>query len=126
MPGETHEEALKEIIDALDKLKADNAAYDYTLEITNSRPFLDIPEEDPFIQLTMKSYEQIMGKPVEIYRRPGGSDAANIREATGMPILNFGIGVDTESGTANEKVSVQGYLDFIKIYMMTVVNALSD
>lgn len=126
VPGETHEAALKEITDALDKLKEENAEYDYTLEITNSRPFLDIPVEDPFIQLTMKSYEQIMGKPVEIYRRPGGSDAANIREATGMPIPNFGIGVDTESGKANERVEIQGYLDFIKIYMMTVVNALSD
>ena len=67
-----------------------------------------------------------MGKPVEIYRRAGGSDAANIREATGMPIPNFGIAGDIgESGEPNEKISVQGYLDFIKIYMMTVVNALN-
>lgn len=127
IPGETHEAALREITDVLDKLKQENPSYDYTLEITNNRPFLDIPEDDPFIRLTMKSYEQIMGKAVEIYRRPGGSDAANIRQETGMSIPNFGIGMDMEeSGKANEKVTLQGYLDFIKIYMMTVVNALSD
>lgn len=126
VPGENHEEALKEITDVLDRLKTADPSYDYGLDVTSARPFLDIPEDDPFIQLTAKSYEQIMGKPVEIYRRAGGSDAANIREATGMPIPNFGIAGDIgESGEPNEKISVQGYLDFIKIYMMTVVNALN-
>lgn len=126
VPGEDHEEALKEITDVLDKLKAADPAYDYSMEITSSRPFLDIPEDDPFIKLVAHSYEQVMGKPVEIYRRPGGSDAANIRRATGMAIPNFGTAFDmAESGMPGEKISVQGYLDFIKIYMLSVVNALS-
>lgn len=127
VPGEYHEEALKEITDILDALKEQDPAYEYQLEITSDRPFLDVPEDDPFIATVSKSYEQIMGKPVEIYRRAGGSDAANIRQATGMPIPNFGIALDVEeSGQPGEKISVQGYLDFIKIYMLTVVNALEQ
>lgn len=128
VPGENHQEALQEIVDVLEGLKAADPAYEYRLEVTSSRPFLDIPEDDSFIQLVGDSYRQIMGHPVELYRRAGGSDAANIREATGMPIPNFGIAVDIGeggSGTAGERISVQGYLDFIKVYMMTVVNALS-
>ena len=125
VPGENHEEALREITDVLDALKTSDPSYEYQLNVTSVRPFLDIPEDDPFIRLVMKSYEQITGRPVEIYRRAGGSDAANIRQATGMSIPNFGIANDVdESGSPGEKISVQGYLDFIKIYMMTVVNAL--
>lgn len=43
-----------------------------------------------------------------------------------MPIPNFGAANgENEMGKANEKISTQKYLDFIKVYMMTVVNALS-
>lgn len=127
VPGENHEEALREIVDVLDALKEKDASYDYELKVISNRPFLDVPEDDPFIETVSRSYEQIMGKPVEIYRRAGGSDAANIQQATGMPIPNFGIALDMEeSGAPGEKIPVQGYLDFIKIYMMTVVNALGE
>lgn len=126
VPGEDHEEALREIVDVLERLKEQDPAYAYELEVTSKRPFLDIPEDDPFISLLLRSYEQVMGRPTEVYRRSGGSDAANIREATGMPMPNFGIANDVDdSGSPNEKISVQGYLDFIKVYMMAVVNALS-
>lgn len=127
VPGENHEEALKEITDVLDRLKENDPAYEYELEITSDRPFLDVPETDPFIATVSGSYEQIMGKPVEIYRRAGGSDAANIQQATGMPIPNFGAALDVEeSGQPGEKLNIQDYLDFIKIYMMTVINALEE
>ncbi|MBU5628049.1 M20/M25/M40 family metallo-hydrolase [Oscillibacter sp. MSJ-2] len=128
VPGEDRYAALKEITDTLDRLKEDDAEFDYQFEISSMSPYLDIPEDDPFIQLLQKSYEQIMGKPVEIFRRAGGSDASFIRESTGMPIPNFGVAEDRGeggSGRPDERVNVQGYLDFIKVYMMAVVNALS-
>lgn len=126
VPGEHHQEALDEIVEVLEQLRKKDPSYEYQLEVTSRRPFLDIPEEDPFIKIVANSYKQIMGKPVEIYRRAGGSDAANIREVTGMPIPNFGAALDVEdSCSPSEKIDVQDYLDFIKIYMMTIVNALS-
>ena len=126
VPGENHDEALKEITDVLDALKKEDDSFDYQLTVTSRRPLLDIPKDDPFIQLVAKSYKEVMGKDVEMVAEPWGSDAAWIRKVTHMPIPNFGAANgENEMGKANEKISTQKYLDFIKVYMMTVVNALS-
>jgi len=126
VPGEDHQEALDEIVAVLDKLKAEDPAYDYQLDIYSRRPFLDVPEDDPFVGICCESYKQIMGKDLILHRRAGGSDAANIQSATGIAMPNFGVALDVEdSGQPNEKIDFQGYLDFIKVYMMIVVNALS-
>lgn len=125
VPGEDHDAALKEIVDVLETFKAKDPSYDYKLEITNNRPLLDIPYDDPFIQLVAKSYKEVLDKDVVIAAKPGGSDASWIRKITGMPIPNFGAANGySEMGKPNEKIPVDRYLDFIKVYMMTVVNAL--
>ena len=117
---------MKEITDVLDALKKEDDSFDYQLTVTSRRPLLDIPKDDPFIQLVAKSYKEVMGKDVEMVAEPWGSDAAWIRKVTHMPIPNFGAANgENEMGKANEKISTQKYLDFIKVYMMTVVNALS-
>ena len=125
-PGETHGAALKEITDILDGLQAKDPAFKYEIEITSRRPSLHHEVDDPFVRLLTESYEQVLGKKAFFKNHPGGSDAAYIRQDTGMPMPNFGgADDDTEPCTANEKISVQNYLDFIKVYMMVLVNALS-
>ena len=120
--------ALRQILAILDELKAQDPEYNYQYELLSDRPTLVIPDDDPFIQLVRRSYEQVMGKPAKLYVRSGGSDAATIRAAHGTVIPNFGAAHDTDefgSGTPNERISLSDYLDSIKYYMMTVVNAMS-
>ena len=127
VPGEDHDAALKEITDTLDRLKRERLGYDYEFEVTNDRPLLDIDDEDPFIKLIQKSYEEVMGRPLKCAFRAGGSDAAWIQKETGMPIPNFSPAVcfgPEGSGGAEENISIEGYIDFIKVFMMVVVNAL--
>lgn len=126
--SESVEFGLKQILEIFDELKAKDPEYDYAYELLSDRPCLTIDDDDPFIQTAVKSYEQIMGEPGRLYVRSGGSDAATIRCAHGTVIPNWGVASDFGefgSGTPNERISVQGYLDSIKYYMMTVVNTMS-
>lgn len=126
VPGENHEAALDEIVNILDDLKNKDSSFEYEITVTSKRPLLDIPWDDPFIKLVADSYKQILGEDVKMVAEPWGSDAAWIRKVTHMPIPNFGAANgENEMGKPNEKINSQRYLDFIKVYMMTVVNALS-
>lgn len=125
---ETIDGAKAEILHIFDELKEKDSAYEYQYEILSDRPVLDIPDDDPFIRLLCRSYEQVMGKPAELYQRSGGSDAATLRNAYGISMPNFGVAEDLGeggSGSPNERINIEDYLNSIKIYMMTVVNALS-
>ena len=124
----------KEILDIFDRLKAENSEFEYEYQILSDRPLLDIPESDRFIQSLSHSYEKIMGQPAKIYTRAGGSDAASLFQAYGLSIPNFGAAPDFDeegrgdpfgSGTPNERLSLQDYLNSIKYYMMAVVDTLS-
>ena len=124
IPGETHEAALKEITTILDDFKAKDGAFTYRLEVTSDRPILDIAEDDPHIVRLQAARQAIKGDFAPIYYMPGGSDAATIWKAHHYPIPNFGPGLLLEDcGVANEKLSVEDYLDFVKIYMLSVVSA---
>lgn len=126
--SESVEFGLAQILKIFDELKAKDPEYDYKYELLSDRPCLMIDDDDPFIQTAVRSYEQIMGEQGRLYVRSGGSDAATIRCAHGTVMPNWGVASDLGefgSGTPNERISVQGYLDSIKYYMMTVVNTMS-
>ncbi len=126
VPGETHEVALKEITNALENLKKEDTSFDYELTVTSRRPMLDIPFDDPFIQLCAASYKKIYGKEPQITGGPWGCDASWIRKVNGVVMPYWGIGDgDNEMSQPNEKINTQGYLDFIKVYMMCVIDAMS-
>lgn len=71
---------------------------------------------------------EIMGKDARVAVCPGGSDAACIYKVTKTPMPHYG-GAEEFSDWAmakpNERISLNAYFNFIKVYMMTVVNALS-
>jgi len=130
-PDENIDDVMKQILDIMEDLKASEPNFDYTYELKNDRPALNIPFDDPFVQLAADSYEQIMGKRPLISRRPGGSDAANLRQAYGISMPNWSgsgeacrVGI-YGSGGSHERIDLQDYVDTIKYYMMTVVNAMS-
>ena len=55
----------------------------------------------------------------------GAADGTYVRNATGMPIPDFGVdGRISQIGKPNENVALQDYLNFIKVYMLSAVKAL--
>ena len=128
IPGETHDDALKEITEVLDGLKRKDHCYDYEIHVTSRRPQLEVDFNDPCIELVKCSYKEVMGKDVSVKVGAGACDAAWIRKVAGTPMPYFGGAEDfAEYAMAkpNERILLKTYYDFIKIYMMTVVNALS-
>lgn len=122
---ENHEDALAEITDILDDMKVADQSFEYELTVTSARPPLDIPAEDPFIIMLQDCYEEIHGRRPKAITGIGASDGPYVRNATGMAIPDFGVdGRISQIGKPNENVSVQDYLDFIKVYMLAVVKAL--
>lgn len=128
IPGENHDQALKEITDVLDQLKDKDASYEYQINVTSRRPLLDVDFNDPCVELIKRSYREIMGKDVKVAVGAGACDASWIQKVVGTPMPFFGGAEDfAECAMAkpNERILLKTYYDFIKIYMMSVVNALN-
>lgn len=122
---ENHEAALAEIVGVLEDFKNRDPAFAYEMAVTNNRPFLNVPENHPFVELCRRSFGKVTGRELKLYRRAGGSDGGNINHFNGMAIPNFGAALDYEDGgKPNEKIDLESYLEFIKVYMMIVVDAL--
>ncbi|MBQ2700941.1 MAG: M20 family metallopeptidase, partial [Clostridia bacterium] len=125
---ENPEEAKAQILSIFDELKANDPEYEYTYDITSDRPPMNLDNDDPFIQLVARSYEQITGKTAQFMHSSGGSDAASLHAAYGytIPLMGsadtFG---DYGSGGNQERTNIEDWLTSIQYYMMIVVNALS-
>ena len=73
----------------------------------------------------MDAYQSITGEKTSIYKRSGGSDASDIVEKAHIPMLNFGAGNDVEESThENEKLYLEDFYTFIKVYMQMIVTAM--
>lgn len=128
LPGESNESCEREYREALDVLQAQYPDVDmsYELNLLSDRPVLDVPEDDPFIVTLKECVEEVVGHEVKFLHTHGGGDGGNIfdRYGTPMPQLSPGDDIDMPC-TADERVSVEGYLNAIEYYMLAVVRTLS-
>lgn len=128
VPGETLEECHSQIRQVLDELRASHPQQDYSYEyeVLGEYPCLVVDEAAPIVRMCLEAYREVTGKETSIYRRGGASDASDIVEKAGLPMPNFGAGDDLKECThENEKMPVEDYLTFIKVYMCLMVKALS-
>ncbi len=126
LPGEDLPSAHEQIRRVLDGLREENPLYDYRYEVLGEYPPLLLPEDAEIVSLARDSFRQITGRETEIYTRGGGSDASDIVTAAHIPMPNFGAGNDVEESThENEKLFLEDYYTFIKVYMMMIARALT-
>ena len=124
IPGETHEQAEREIRDALAVLEDRYPEFSYELELISDRPFLQTEPDSAVAKAISRANWQIFGKPVSMRYRHGGSDAASIFAAFGTQIPNIGPGQEAECAKADEKIRIKDYLDMIKIYALTLLELM--
>ena len=78
------------------------------------------------MRLCKEAFHAVTGSTTEAYSRGGASDASDIVEAAGIPMPNFSMGDEYgESTMPNEKMSIDGYLMNIELFMALLVKALS-
>ena len=123
--GENHDAAIAEIRSVLDKLKTEHAGYDYDMVVTSRRPVLQEPRDKTFMEIVQKSYEEIMGKPLPALPWEGACDAAWIQQENATDLLVISPAKWEDMASPNEKLDIEDYLAYIKVFMRTLVNALS-
>lgn len=127
VPGETPESVKEEICNALESLKNDKVDMSYEVEVLSRMPALIADPDAPLVHSALAAYKAVYGKEGKLYKRPGGSDNAKMAEKYGYCIPNFGPGHDVvETTSPNEHLPIQEYLDFIKIYMLMVIDMLGE
>ncbi len=123
--GETHDEAIAEIRGALDRLKAEREGYDYELVVTSRRPVLQAPKDDTFTGIVQQAFEEVMGRPVPTLRWEGACDAAWIQQENATDLLVISPAKWDDMAAPDEKLDIEDYLNYIKVFMRTLVLALS-
>ena len=126
VPGQTHEQVEGELREILDRLKADDPEMEYTIEVISDRPVLDIPEDAEVVRACCAAFEEVTGRPAQLVRRHGGSDAATIFGHNGILMPNWGAADDFgESTMPDEKIPIEEYLQSVEYYMLTLVKLMS-
>lgn len=129
LPGDDIDEREQQIRGALDALQADKGDldYSYTLEVLGRVPTLELDPDAEIVWIAREAHRDVTGELAPLYRRTGFSDAPHIVKATGMAMPNYGPGNEwVDICQPDEKVLLDDYCKFIKIYMMMVLRALGQ
>lgn len=123
---EDFETVRQEIFDVLDRFKAEDPAYDYTLKEVAYYPSAKRDAEDENVKLMIRACEEIQGRKVPHFARYASSDAVHIMDQTGMQIPIYGPGCLDICSTADEHVVLEDYLTAISVYMRMLALTLGQ
>jgi len=120
LPGlMSHEQVVKEYTDAVLRCcEGDEWLRDHKPKITiyqTGNPF-EMDLEHPFVDAFRAGYKKAVGKDVNIAGSPAGCDSRTWYNIVKCPTLQYGPGSLEQCHTVNEYVTVDQYLDAIKIY----------
>lgn len=120
LPGlMSHEQVVKEYTDAiLKRCEGDEWLSVHKPKITiyqTGNPF-EMELEHPFVHAFQDAYAAALGRDVKIVGSPAGCDSRTWYNIVKCPTLQYGPGSLEQCHTVNEYVTVDQYLDAIKIY----------
>lgn len=119
-PEEGFENVKAEIIGVLDKLKAEDPAYDYIMKEVAFYPSAKRDENSEIVQKLSQAYADIKGSSPRYFGRYGSSDSVFIMNRTNMQMPIYGPGLCAIAGTADEYVDIEDYISTIMIYIRTI------
>ena len=82
-------------------------------------------ENSEIVKAIDASCEAVCGRTPKHFTKVGGCDVAYIKKAIGGDYPWFGPGTD-EIACADEKVSIENYLNCIMVYIDTLVKMMAD
>ena len=126
MPNETPESVDAEIIGALEEIKKTDPTftYEYHNHYEPDTPVFVNDENSDIVKAIDACCEDVTGRKPVHFTKVGGCDVAYIKKAIGGDYPWFGPGT-FKIACADERVSIENYLNCIKVYMATMVQMLS-
>lgn len=82
----------------------------------------EIPTDSPIVKTLCRNFQAVLGRAPEISGREGAADIRHMNQYGGTPTVIFGPGRTEQMHANNEWVSVQDYLDAIRVLAHTVLD----
>jgi len=87
-------------------------------------PSVEVGLDVPVLPALRRSLREVTGREPEIGGKYGGTDAAWIYQATGIPMIHFSPGESRFVLAANERVNLDAYMTAIEVLVLTYEDVL--
>lgn len=121
LPCENREDCIKDYEQIIEQLQLEDP--DFSAEIypwKNFRPPVELPLDMPLVDAFRKAQMLVTGKELMLTGSEGGTDASLVVYHTGMPMPVYGPGNYKLLGTVNEHVTIEDFINAIKIYALSI------
>lgn len=125
LPCENMEDCLNDYTEIIKKLQFEDPEFKAEVHPwKNFRPPVELPLESPLIDAIRKAQMLVTGKELLLTGSEGGTDASLIVYHTGIPMPVYGPGDYKLLGTVNEHVTLDDFINAIKIYALSIYYTL--
>ena len=120
VPGQDHDE-IHQVLEGIARdLEAETARLSVKVEVFESRPWTQTPEDDPIVKAVEKASQAVLGR-VKYGGVPGATDGTFLNAWKGIPIVTIGAGDRELPHQRNEFVRVDELVDACKVYAQAIV-----
>ncbi len=114
LPGDTAENVLKSIDDAVKEVEAANATAKFEVKVDSSLPPSEVPVDNPLVSSILKHAEAALSAKPEVKGMAGATVNKQLI-VKGITSVGFGPGDTGEAHIANESTDIKELADFAKI-----------
>lgn len=124
-PCETQRQCYQDYVDILERLSKEDPEFRANIsEWGNCRPPAEVSSDLSVIDAFRRAQKLVTGKDLILSGSEGGTDASHVVALTGIPMPVYGPGDYKLLGTPNECVSLEDFLNAVKIYALTIYYTL--
>jgi succinyl-diaminopimelate desuccinylase len=116
LPGETPEFALKQIKDAVAKVKSKDPTLDATIKVQEEWPAMEVAPEEKIVQTLARVVEARTGVKPKFYGKAAGTDASWLVRDAKIPTVLYGPGDPRFSHTADEHVELSKVTEAARVF----------
>ena len=124
LPGETPENALKQINDAITEAKGRDPAIDASVKVLEEWPPMEVEPDSPIVQSLVKVVEEWTGVKPGLFGKAAGTDASWLVRDAKIPTVLYGPGDPRFSHTPDECVKLNKVTEAAKILAMLAWDVL--
>ncbi len=125
VPGQDHDELLKELHQVARALEASTARLNIEIDSFESRPWTQTPKDNPLVTAVEKAYPHIFNEPPKYGGVPGATDGTFLHAWAHVPIVTIGPGLKTIPHQRDEYVDVADIVKSARLYVAAAIYFLS-